>query len=202
VLPILGTALGLIVFLLCVRFTAHQYDAAFSDRSALTRMAYEQRRQLDFHQAINRLARTLRPGIEQEFKFEGVVYQAKYIPGRDYNCFWDIKPTTAAPLTDELASLAFKAPTENCADGPLTYNAVDAQRVGPPFHEWANNTNPRVVYPPPGLGTPQEMPDTTRTWVVLQAHLPSQPHPPPKLIASNYLPAATFSAPDLGVTSR
>lgn len=198
-LPILGTVLVLILLGLCVRYTAYQYGQAFSDQPTLTRMAYEQRMQLEFHQAINRLARTLRPGIEQGFEFEGVVYQAKYIPGRDYDCFWDIRPTTREPLTDELASLAFKAPTENCADGPLTYNAVDAQRVGAPPHQWAN-TNPRVVYPPPGLGTPQEMPDTTRTLVALPPRLPSQPHPPSQLIASNYRPAAR--ALDLDAASR
>lgn len=191
-----------IFFVLSLRYTAHQAGPAFSDPTAMTRMASEQRTQLAFHQAINRLARTLRPGIEQEFEFEGVVYQAKYIPGRDYNCFWDIKPTTPAPLTDELSSLAFKPPTENCADGPLTYNAVDAQRVGAPYHEWANNTNPRVVYPPPGLGTPQEMPDTTRTFVALQLRPSSPPRPPPQLIASNFRTATTFGAPDLGVTRR
>jgi hypothetical protein len=187
-LPTFGTVVALVLVGLCVRYTAYQYGRVFSDQPVLTRMAYEQRRQLDFHHAINGLARTLRSGIEQEFTFEGVVYQAKYIPGRDYDCFWDIKPKTLAPLTDELASLAFKAPTENCADGPLTYNAVDAQRVGAPPHQW-DNTNPRVVYPPPGLGTPQEMPDTTRT-VALPPRPPSPPRRPSQLVASNYRAAA------------
>jgi hypothetical protein len=174
---IFGTGLTLIVLGLCVQYTMLQYHQAFPDRPSAMRMTYEQQMQVDFHQAINQLAHTLRPGVDQTFEFKGTLYEAKYILDRDYNCFYDIKPITSEPLTKELSSLEFKAPTENCADGPGTYNALDAQRARPPTYTWPN-TNPNVVYPPPGLGTPQDPPSTIRVGVA------APPPKPPQLIAS------------------
>ena len=167
----------LILLGVSVQYTMFQYHEAFPDRPSALRMTYEQQMQLEFHKAINQLAQSLRPGVEQTFEFKGTLYQAKYILGRDYNCFYDIKPLTTEALSSELQSLAFKAPTENCADGPGTYNAIDAQRVRPASYTWPN-TNPTVVFPPPGLGTSQEPPSSRVVGVA------PPPRTPPRLIAS------------------
>jgi hypothetical protein len=152
----------LVELVLCLQYSVVKYNETLPPLLPQA-MTYQEEMQMDFHKAIDGLANALNPGAEQQFDFEGVRYRATYIPDRRFRCFYDIKPMADQTLKLRSAML-FTAPKTDCADGP-PYNEMDAERVYNQRQVVAS-VNPYVVYPPPGLGTPQHMPSTRRAGFV------------------------------------
>jgi hypothetical protein len=144
----------IIVLIFTLQYSINKYRETFPPLAPQA-MTYQEEMQIDFHRTITALAHSLKPGVNQEFEFKGVRYHALYIGGMHLNCFYEIEPISGQRLNLQSA-MFFKAPKTDCADGP-TYNELDAERTYNQ-HQIFSIMNLHVVYPPPGLGTPQHPP--------------------------------------------